>query len=499
MKVGHLSLGDAQIQYGLNLVADAAKAAGYPSEKASRGVSLTDYDVLLIGLYWWEHVYDLCVLLHEAGIDPRKRKPIIIVGGVNVSLNPLPFSPLFHYAVGGDGEAVIGDLLRALDEGRTEPDLPGVWWPGRPGPVPAAKAESLTLAPFVQRTNADRLDEADAGGQRFMKTVRPVTYIEIGRGCPHRCRFCALSALKEYRELPFDVIERGLRKAKTKAVCLFAPERSSHPAFDRIADACRSRGMHDTSSDLRLERIGTVERIGLVQFGLEGLSPRLRRAVGKPLSRERFADLMEKLAATPSYNAEHHAAAQAYLIGGLPGETEDDYREFAEDLAALNGRMGGRFVFRLTINWFIPQPFTALQWHPVDPFASWRKPAWWAVGHGANRNRFDFTVAQKETLAHPVNWLRALFVTRGEERHFPLLWALATNDQARGIVAKRDVGALLHLARRVEPNEDRWCGTWDRTKPMPWQRVWLHRRVAESAYLMEQADKYDRLLTRDEA
>jgi len=491
MKVGYISLGDTMAAYGLNLVVEAARVAGYEPEMASRDVSLATYDVLLVSCYWWEHVYDLVELLVLAGVDPRRRRPVIVIGGQNPSLNPLPMSAFVHYAVAGDGEAVIGDLLDALARGETEPDIDGVWWPGKQERTRAAVQPTITVAPFVHMRGADRLEGRQG---HAMRTVRPVTYIEIGRGCPHRCRFCALSSLKPYRELGMTEIVRALRSSRTKAVCLFAPDRASHSRYNEIAEEVRRRRMIDTSSDVRLDYIRRVEIVDKIQFGLEGVSARLRAALGKPMPRERLVECMDLLVKTPSTRRPGHNTAHAYLIGGAPGETPDDYAEFAEDLEALNAVLPESFVFRMTINWFIPQPFTPLQFAAVDPVAPWRKETWWNVAHGPNRRRYSYKIGQKASIANPTTWLRAMVVTRCDaDSGARLLWAMVRDDRVRRAIREQRYEELLRLCERAGAPESVLLGELPTDELLPWERVWSYER-ADPDRLRRQWRAYWRLM-----
>jgi len=315
----------------------------------------------------------------------------------------------------------------------------------------------------------------------------------MGRGCKHRCRFCALAHQKPWRELSFDQVRRALSHSQTKSVCLFSPERSEHSAFSKICGEVNMHGLHDTASDIRLERVAGVDRIGKVQVGLEGVSERLRRAVGKPLTREQLASAVQSVHETPSIRHANHMNMHAYLIGGLPGEAPSDYDEFAGDIEAVNGRVPPGFLLRMTINWFIPQPFTPLQFAPVDPFAAWRKPSWWGVAHGENRDRYAFKVGLRATLANPTTWLLALIATRADASHWPLIFALATNPTAKKILAKLRHGDLIKLCERAGLPLARLVGEQPAGEPMPWEHVWSHERAAPE-YTRRQWLNYQRLL-----
>lgn len=477
MKIGYLTvpsgkLADQPKQYGLNVVINAAVTAGYSPEAVTPSDDLRVFDVLLVGLYWWEHILNLVRLVKSSGIKPKQRKPIIVIGGQNAALNPLPVASIIDYAVAVDGEVVIGDLLDAISRGETEPNIPGVWWPGKGEPSDAVSSERLIYFPHVQFQGKLTTDGEDA-----LKTVTPVSFIEIARGCPHHCRFCALSSLKPYRELPYPEVERAIAKARTKQMRVFAPERSAHSRFSDIEACCRANKKINVSVDIRLESISKLAAVGGVQFGLEGLSERLRCAVGKRISNEDFARYMGEIYTTPTYHRPNHMGCNAYLIGGLPGESPADYVEFAEALELCNGRLDPGFALKLIINCFIPQPFTALQFAPVDPVAPWRKPAWSDVCHGENRHRFKYKIKQMQSLPKPTRWAQALAVTRASADHWPLVAALALNPVARKLVADDRFDQFVRMADRAGMSEGWLFGEHDVSEELPWERVWKHPRA----------------------
>jgi len=494
VKVGYLTvpsgrLGGQPNQYGLNLVVNAAVTAGFSPEPADRNSRLADFDVILVGLYWWEHLINLVKVFGEAGLLRKgAKRPIVVVGGQNAALNPLPVSPIIDYAVAVDGEAVIGDLLDAISRGDREPDIPGVWWPGRGEPAQAVHADRLVYFPHVQFQGKLTTD-----GEDRLKSVTPVSFVEIARGCPHHCRFCALSSLKPYRELPYSEVCYAVRRSRTKQMRVFAPERSAHSRFEDIEVFVRRQKRINVSVDIRLEKIHLLDRVGNVQFGIEGLSSRLRRAVGKRLSRKEFSAAIGAIWETPTYHKPHHMNADAYLIGGLPGESAADYEEFAGDLEAINGKVDPGFALKLTINWFIPQPFTALQFAPVDPWAPWRKPAWFAVCHGDNRYRFDYKIKQMQSLVKPTKWLTAMAVTRSEQGQWPLIKAMALDKTARRIVARGMDQEFIRLCERAGLPEQRLVGELPTDKPLPWENVWVHERAAPE-YTRRQWAKYKDIL-----
>ena len=108
MKIGSVPFGkNVDHTLGLEVVIkDLQDNFNMPVERATAETA-RNYDVLLLSLYWWEHSYDLVRFLLDAGINPVKRKPLLVIGG-SQCVNPLPLAGFFHYANLGDGESVAG-------------------------------------------------------------------------------------------------------------------------------------------------------------------------------------------------------------------------------------------------------------------------------------------------------------------------------------------------------------------------------------------------------
>ncbi|HDR06418.1 MAG TPA: hypothetical protein ENN88_02180, partial [Candidatus Coatesbacteria bacterium] len=152
---------------------------------------LSAFDLVLASVCFENDYPALLGILDEAGLLARhgeREGPLLVVGGAAPSLNPLPLAPFFDAVCRGDAEAVLPRLLERIYENppRTREEawslfgglglhtdalgLPGEewWWTSPDG----AYAASETIHP--------------AG--HFSETA----LVELGRGCPRRCRFCTV-------------------------------------------------------------------------------------------------------------------------------------------------------------------------------------------------------------------------------------------------------------------------------------------------------------------
>ncbi len=205
--------------------------------------------------------------------------------------------------------------------------------------------------------------------------------IEISRGCPRRCRFCAVSYVyPKFRALKpgtiLDVIrtkEEALSregKEGLKAVGLVSSAMCDYPYLDELCSGLEETGLRVGVSSVRVDLIPDSLLRLMLKTGLrtmtiapEAGSERLRKAINKPIASEEILTgarrILEK-------GIKH---LKVYYMVGLPTETDADIEEMIEmtrQLAGLQreyGEPGGRL--RLSINPFVPKALTPFQWSPM--------------------------------------------------------------------------------------------------------------------------------------
>jgi len=107
-----------------------------------------------------------------------------------------------------------------------------------------------------------------------------------------------------------------------------------------------------------------------VRLGVEGLSERLRRAVGKPVPNDGLLHTTYDLLSAG-------IGMKWFFIVGLPGETISDYNELKYLVRELHKLPKGCVM--MNFHAFIPQPATPLgvlplrdgYWKPFDEFRRW--------------------------------------------------------------------------------------------------------------------------------
>jgi radical SAM superfamily enzyme YgiQ (UPF0313 family) len=197
--------------------------------------------------------------------------------------------------------------------------------------------------------------------------------LEVSRGCPFNCRFCLPGyAYLPYRECrPEDLAQILQKMPEGIRIGFVACSPDSHPAFREIIDLARSHG-HEVS--IGSQRAEHPAQLGETDFGGTTLTiapetgaDGLRRVIGKSLRNESILKAVESATGSVS-------RIRMYFIYGFPFETDEDRAEITNLVAEV--RKLTDLPVSISINPFIPKPWTAFQWSPlarVEDLRKWRE------------------------------------------------------------------------------------------------------------------------------
>jgi hypothetical protein len=409
------------------------------------------------------------VPFRRADRGPLGRWPLVWAGGQGLH-NPLPMAPVFDLAVIGDGEDAVPELLRLWERhGNSDGFLaaasmvPGVFVPEH------HDRRDITI---VQAVSADvgitLREEIDVSHNRTRR-------LEIARGCRYKCTFCSLGWRTPMRENSADDVLVAIRKS-SRLVHLQAGDAESHSGIDEIRRGLREHGGFDQGWTGRLDTLldnpdQTIPGQKRYAFGVEGVSYRLRAAVGKGyLTDERLVnDTIKVLSIT---EGEGKGRAAWHVIAGLPTERVEevfDLRRVIEEIdrgyarSALQharaSKLTAPITRHLTLHWqpFQPLPGTPMQWCAAGrgartiskAFAGWKDMKWCRVRSVGGRT---------DEMA-----LICSALARSDERGADLLEALAS-----GPVSVRD-------AERISGST---TAALDPDEPLPWDFVRAHHDKA---------------------
>jgi radical SAM superfamily enzyme YgiQ (UPF0313 family) len=188
---------------------------------------------------------------------------------------------------------------------------------------------------------------------------------------------------------------------KSDRVGLLSPSASDTPGLERVTEWLAAKGCDFSISSLRADSLTKplIEHLWkagqrTVAIAPEAGSERLRKVVNKHLSEEQIIRAVRLIAATGDFHL------RLYFLIGLPTERMDDVAGIIELIKSIKHHMvkesstRGRIrQMRLSINCFIPKPFTPFQWFPMESASVLKEKQKWlrnALGReGGIRVSFD--------------------------------------------------------------------------------------------------------------
>lgn len=324
------------------------------------------------------------------GKDRTEFDPIVIAGGPCATFNPEPFADFIDAFIIGEGEGIVSRVLDIIRDGKLEgldrhailrqlANEPGVYVPSLYVPIYSEEGEfkGYHIAEGVPKTIKRHFEMLTSGGETVVATnyteFGAMYIIEVARGCGRHCRFCMAGyCFRVPRVRPLEILKEGVDRAEKlgKKVGLMGAAISDYPEVDELVNYIRSKDMRYSCASLRADSLTQAVVDGLADSGQKTItiapetgSERLRRVINKGISEEHL-----KNAATLSAKSgiQH---MRLYIMIGLPTETDEDIEAIvglAERTQAHMAEVGCKGRLTLSINPFIPKPFTPFQWMAMD-------------------------------------------------------------------------------------------------------------------------------------
>jgi radical SAM superfamily enzyme YgiQ (UPF0313 family) len=365
------------------------------------GRPVTGADIIAFSLPFENDVLHLlrflrCARLPLRSVDRVPPHPLVAAGGVATFLNPEPLAPFLDLLFIGEAEETFPAFLNAYDPAADRPahlhtlarNVQGLY-------VPAAYRAKYNTAGTIRRFHPvadvpERVVRAvsDQTAQSAFVTGGAVFesahLVEIGRGCPHGCRFCAAGFIyRPPRFLPPAILKDRINRAfqTVDRVGLLGAAVTDVSGITEVIRCAAASDRRLSISSVRADRVTPELAEALFEAGLKTAtvapdagSHRLRNVINKNLTQ---ADI---LAAVTRLTKAGIPNLRLYFMIGLPTETEEDISAiidlvkevkgvFLENSRPL-GRMG---TIAVSVSPFVPKPWTPFQWTAMQKPALLKK------------------------------------------------------------------------------------------------------------------------------
>lgn len=396
----------------------------------------------------------------------RSSWPLVLAGGPLAFLNPFPVLPALDGIYVGEAEAGLcavmdrivqvwnsgGEKARALEDIAR---LPGMLIPGK-SHEPVRRAVAVAGSGNLHDPAYSCFISSEA-------QFRDMLLLEVNRGCPYGCRFCAAGSIyKPPRHAEMTTLQEIVTRCAPQKVGLVGTALTDWPDLLPFLRWLQERKIKFSLSSLRAdgltdELLEFLRHTGTrsVTLALEGASRRLRQAMNKHFSEEAFLEAVARISRL-QFNT-----LKLYMITGWPDESEDDWAEFEAFLGRIDearrtgqgNRKKGVELVSLSVSCLVPKAWTPLQWAPI-PEEEWFKTA---------MRRFKKAVGRFKGMRfageNPAQARVQMFLAKGGEEIFPCLERAAET----GLPAA--VREFDELARKV------LLRPMDRDSVFPWERL----------------------------
>jgi radical SAM family uncharacterized protein len=376
-----------------------------PLKTLESGKPLSEADVIAFSISFENDYPNILSILKNIGLPIRSdqrgdRGPLLIAGGVASFMNPEPIAAFFDCFLIGEAEAILPRFVEIYEPGSKKHTVLKIIARSVPGAyVPAFYSVDYqrdgTIASFnplgdvpatVKRVYLKDLDSnAACSAILTPDTTFGRTYlVEVGRGCPHGCRFCSAGFIyRPPRFRPISLLTENIRRGAslTDRVGLVGAAVSDLPGIDDLCNQHLDRDIRISFSSLRADGLSPEllsvlkkSKVKTATIAPDAGSERMRKVINKGITEEAILNAADSLVANGIPNL------KLYFMIGLPTETVDD----VEEIIGLCKKIKHRFLkssrsrrrigeITISLSCFVPKPFTPFQWVAMAQIGALKK------------------------------------------------------------------------------------------------------------------------------
>ena len=378
---------------------------------------LQDFDLVAFSLSF-ENDFPNILQILELGKVPLtseergNRYPLIMAGGITTFMNPEPLASFMDLFLLGEAETCLMEFVASIFgftiENASKEEIllylarnvPGVYVPSL---YQVEYNRDGTIESFVPKIDGvpEKVGIATSAEGGFFGNNKPVSsiltpetefgdkvMIELGRGCGHSCRFCAAGYVyrpprvyddSKLRACIQDSVDEG------KELGLLSAAVSDVPGINDLMTMIVNAGCRFSVSSLRAESLTRelLENLretgqNIVTIAPEAGTERLRRTINKHLTESQIAETVRLISGIGGFSI------KLYFLVGLPTETREDMAGIVNLVKVIKHHMikesasrGTIGQIRMSINCFVPKPFTPFQWFPMEQLKTLKEKQKW--------------------------------------------------------------------------------------------------------------------------
>lgn len=420
--VGMSNLGFQQVYYLLNQRDDTLceraflpdredieeyQRTGTPLFSLESQRPLRDFDIIAFSIPFENDYLNALKILQMGGIpllseERDERYPLVIAGGVTTFLNPEPMADFMDLFLTGEGEELVNEFIESYQKNGSA-DRKGLL--SKLSKVEGAYVPSLyqvtykekgEIASFLLKGKAPKkvkrrwIRDID-GFPTVSRIFTPDTefsgmnLVEISRGCGRGCRFCTAGFIylpprvRRPEKILKEISQKSeVRSERSEKIGLVSAAVSDYPYINSLCAPLIAKGKKVSVSSLRMdsttdELVDALKESGhkTMTFAPEAGTERLRNVINKGISEDDILKSIEMAVSRGILNA------KLYFLIGIPTETDEDIEgiirltmRIKEEVLGLTKEKGRIGTITLSINPFVPKPWTPFQWCPMEDVKS---------------------------------------------------------------------------------------------------------------------------------